>query len=570
MKVKGISRDFSRAWRSFSVRQRLTLYGFILISVVAIVTFWWQINEQYLVEVPASGGSWTEGIVGTPRFINPLLAITETDRDLTILIYSGLTRASSSNQFVPDLADSFTISEDKLIYTFKLKSDLEWHDGKPLTADDVIFTIEKAQDPLLKSPRRAAWEGVKATKIDNQTVQFTLKQPYNGFLENTTLGILPAHLWKKIPIETFSYDALNLDPIGSGPYKIKNIAQSNAGSVINYFDLVPFNKSALGKPYINHLRLRFYENDNALMSAYKRGDIDSLSAVSPDIVKPLVGNNTKVITAPLPRVFGIFFNPNQNKIFTRSEVRSALNQAVNKQEIIDKVLFGFGISLATPIPLAAIGQEDPATTSTSLDKARTILENKGWVKGSDGIYQKVIDGKETLRLSFTLATSDATELKAVAEQVEAAWKTLGAEVTIKVFEKGDLSQDVIRPRQYDAVLFGEVVGKNPDPYVFWHSSQRFDPGLNIANYANVAVDKILENLRSITDPTERLTAYEKINTLIAADNPAIFLYSPLFVYIVPTDINNLNLLPITIPADRFTTIAEWYISTDRVWKIFTK
>ncbi len=562
-----ISRGFSRVWRSFSVRERLVLYSLIIVSVLAILIFWWQINRQFLVEVPASGGSLAEGIVGAPRFINPLFAITETDRDLTALIYSGLTRASSSNQFIPDLAESFSVSEDNLTYTFKLKSGLKWPDGEPITADDVIFTVEKAQDPLLKSPRRAAWEGVSATKLDERTVEFTLKQPYNGFLENTTLGILPVHLWKQVPIETFSYDALNLEPIGSGPYQIKNTAKDDANSSIKYFDLAPFKNFALGKPYISHLRLHFYENENDLIAAYRRGEIDSVSAISPSLVKSLERDDVKVITAPLPRVFGVFFNPNQNKVFTYSEVRSALNQSLDKQAIIDSVLLGFGIPLDTPIPLATLGYTNQAAT-TNPSQAKTILEDKGWTKGADGVYQKTVN-KETIRLSFTLATSDAAELKAVAEQVASTWTKLGADVTVKVFEKGDLSQDVIRPRKYDAVLFGEVVGRNPDPYVFWHSSQRFDPGLNIANYANVAVDKSLENLRGLTNSAERLIAYQKVNDQIAADHPAIFLYAPLFVYLMPDDVSHVHLLPITIPADRFITIAEWYISTDKVWKIFT-
>jgi peptide/nickel transport system substrate-binding protein len=378
---------------------------------------------------------------------------------------------------------------------------------------------------------------------------------------------LPANLWKKVPIEDFSYDALNLAPMGSGPYQIKNTTKNNSNNNISYFDLAPFGKFALGKPYINRLRLRFYENDGDLISAYRRGEIDSLSAISPNLVKSLENDKTKVITAPLPRVFGVFFNPSQNKIFTYSEVRSALNQAVDKRAIINSVLFGFGIPLANPIPLATIGYPSDADTSTDLEQARLILENKGWSKDKDGIYEKTV-GQEVSRLSFTLATSDAPELKAVAEQVSSAWKKFGAEVTVKVFEKGDLSQDVIRPRKYDAVLFGEVVGRNPDPYVFWHSSQRFDPGLNIANYANVAVDKMLENLRSITDPAERLDTYQKINAQISADSPAIFLYTPLFVYLVPVNVNHINLLPIANPADRFITIAEWYISIDKVWPIF--
>ncbi len=571
MKVKAISREFSRAWRSFSVRQRLTLYGFLIVSVIAIAIFWWQINTNNLIKIPASGGSLTEGIIGSPRFINPLLATTDTDRDMTALIYSGLTRPGPNNEFIPDLAESFTVSEDNLIYTFQLKPNLSWHDGEPLTAEDIVFTITRAQDPLLKSSRRAAWEGVKVEKVDDLTVKFTLKQPYGGFLSNTTLGIMPAHLWKQIPVETFSYDALNLAPIGSGPYQIKNTAKNKTDNQIHYYDLAPFKKYALGKPFINRLRIRFYENENVMIAAYHRGEIENLNAISPNTIKSLVGPKTKIVTAPLPRVFGIFFNPNQNKIFTHSEVRRALNLAIDKDAIIKNVFHNFAIPVMHPVPLETIGYADTnqPTAEANLKEAMALLENKGWTKGTDGVYQTTIN-KETLRLSFTISTSDAEELKAVAEQTATTWRKLGAEVNIKVFEKGDLSQDIIRPRKYEAILFGEVIGHNPDPYVFWHSSQRFDPGLNIANYASVTVDKDLEKLRTTTDQEERLALYKKINEQIIADNPAIFIYSPLFVYLTSNKVQNPNLSTITMPADRFNTIYNWHIETERVWPIFKK
>lgn len=566
--MQALSRAINRAWQSFSVYQRLALYVLIIGAVISISIFWWQINNQYLVEVPASGGTLVEGIVGVPRFINPLLALSDTDRDLTNLIYSGLTRAGASGSFIPDLAESFDISDDGLTYTFKLKDDLEWSDGKPLTTDDIVFTIARAQDPILKSPRRAAWEGVKVEKVDEQTIKFILKQPYSGFLENTTLGILPAHLWKDVPLETFSFDELNLNPIGSGPYQIKKVAKNDSAGTISYFDLAPFSNFALGKANISHVKIRFYDNDDALLSAYRVGEIESLSAIAPETAKTLTNSDTQIITTPLPRVFGVFFNQSQNKIFAFSEVRQALNQAIDKPDLITTVLNGFGTPLDGPIPPEAIGDKTEVKSGSQKIKAETILENKGWKKGSDGIYQKTIN-KEVIKLAFTLTTSDAKELKAVAAYCETAWKKLGVDVTIKVFEKGDLSQDIIRPRKYDAVLFGEVIGRNPDPYVFWHSSQRFDPGLNIAMYASVSTDKILEQLRTTTTPEERETAYQQFSQNVTADHAAVFLYAPSFIYLLPTKIKNANLLTIATPSDRFNTIASWYISTDRVWKIFT-
>ncbi len=565
--TNSLFRGFRRAWQSFSVKQRLVLYAIIGLSVLAIAIFWWQVNERNLIEVPTNGGSLTEGVIGAPRFINPILAITDPDRDMTALVYSGLTRGNTDG-VEPDLAEKYEVSPDGLVYTFTLKPDLTWHDGKPLTADDVVFTIERAQDPLLKSPRRAAWEGVRVEKIDDRTVRFTLRQPYSGFLENTTLGIIPAHVWKGVSAETFSYDALNLNPIGSGPYQISKVARTDGEAIINYFDLAPFKNFALGRAYINHIRIRFYENEDALLAAYRRGEIESLNAIAGNAAKNLITSDTVIATAPLPRVFGIFFNPNQNKIFAYSEVREALNQSINKQAIIDQVLSGFGTAISQPLPPGSIGYNETAATSTELATAKVMLEDKGWKKNTNGIYEKAINKTETLHLAFTLATSDAPELKAVAEAARAAWAKLGVDVTIKVFEKGDLSQDVIRPRKYDAVLFGEVTGRHPDPYVFWHSSQRFDPGLNIAMYASVATDKILEAIRTEGDGAKLLDLYRQVNQNIAHDSPAIFLYSPSFIYLIPKTIHHVNLLPITIPADRFATIATWYIATDKVWKIF--
>jgi len=192
-----IESKLSSAISSLTFKEQLIFIFFVLLLIVSSFTLLWKVNETMLVKIPAKGGSFTEGVVGTPRFANPLFAVSDADRDVTTLVYSGLLRATEGGNLVPDLAKRFEISEDGLAYTFILKDDLVWHDGKPITADDIVFTVEKAQDPTLRSPKRASWDGVTVEKINDKEVRFTLLQPYTPFLENTTMGILPKHIWKR-------------------------------------------------------------------------------------------------------------------------------------------------------------------------------------------------------------------------------------------------------------------------------------------------------------------------------------------------------------------------------------
>lgn len=524
-------------------------------------------------EVPADGGSLTEGVIGIPRFINPLLAISEADRDMTILVYSGLMRATKSG-IIPDLAESYTVSDTGLIYTFTLRENIFFHDGSPITADDIEFTVLKAQDPALKSPKRANWEGVTVEKIDERQIRFTLKQPYAPFLENTTLGIIPKAIWKNADTEQFSFSEFNIRPIGSGPYEISDIKR-NASGIPEYYDLVPFKNFALGKAYIHDIRIRFYNNEDTLLGALRAGDVEAVNAITPEKAEGLSREGFLVSGAPLPRVFGVFFNQNQAPLFADKAVRTALSEAVPREDIVRDVLFGYGTPIGGPIPPGSrgFGGESPENTMTPEERvnaARAILERDGWKQDESGIYEKKKSKKETIRLSFSLSTSDVPELKSVAERLKTEWEKVGATVELKVFESGDLNQNVIRPRKYDAILFGEIVGRDSDLFAFWHSSQRNDPGLNIALYTNSVADKLLEEMRRTTDPEKRAAAYEKFRIEIAKDVPAVFLYAPEFVYVLPPKIKGAHIGTITVPAERFLNINTWYIDTDLVWKIFEK
>ena len=564
---------------SFSRLEMKIFISLIVVVFASFVTILFAINTIFSVDVPAKGGLLREGVIGAPRFINPLLAISDADRDLTMLVYSGLMRGTTAGGLITDLAENFSVSPDGLTYTFVLKPELTWHDGKPVSSDDVVFTITKAQDPVLRSPKRASWEGVAISKADKRTVVFTLQQPYSPFLENTTMGILPRHIWGEISSEQFGFSKYNEEPIGSGPYTIKTIKKDSSGVPIKY-ELAPFGQFSLKKAHIEKLELYFFSNEDALLNAFRSGNIDAINSISPRLASEIKNRDKQVKTFTLPRVFGVFFNQNQNEIFTNSAIRKALAMSIDKNRIVNDVLYGYGTAIESPLPPGNLGYFNPINKEVrikegdnpheKIEEAKKILEDAGWkINAETGIREKKI-GKKITILEFSLTTSDTEELENAASIVVETWKELGANVTLKTFNAGDLNQNIIRPRKYDALFFGEIIGRESDPLPFWHSSQRNDPGLNIALYTNIAVDNLLEKGRQTLDSRERAEIYKKFQEEITKDMPAIFVYSPDSLYVLPKKVHNVKTGTITVPSERFLDISNWFIETDRVWRFFVK
>ncbi len=556
---------------SLSPAERLLAGIFAVLLVVSAMSLLYKVNALLLTEIPAPGGALQEGVIGSPRFVNPLLSLSDADRDLASLIYSGLLKATPEGKLVPDLADRHDISDDGLSYTFRIRESAEFHDGTQVTPDDVLFTVQKAQDPALKSPKRASWEGVTVEKAGEREVRFTLKQPYAPFLENATLGILPKALWKDADAEQFPFSPLNVEAVGSGPYKVGEIERNKSG-IPSRIELVPFKKYALGRPYIDRITMRFYQNENDLLDGFSRGEIESMNTIAPKVAKGLEAKGYRVERTPLPRVFAVFFNQNQAPLLAEKAVRQALQLATDKDAIVEDVLFGYGVPIEDPIPPLLLPQEaDRATTTEArLAEAMALLDKAKWMQNPETGMRERTKGKETQKLSFSLLTSDVPELRESAELLKTMWARIGVNVRVQIFESGDLNQNIIRPRKFDALLFGEIIGRDLDLFAFWHSSQRNDPGLNVAMYTNTKVDKLLEEARRATDAEKRLADYMSAIDSIRADAPAVFLYSPEFIYILPKKIQGLALRRTTTPSERFLDIHEWYTNTEKVWSIFVK
>lgn len=564
-------RAIERAVRRFTLAEKAVFYFLTGLFIFAGVALLWRVNNAFLVDVPLRGGTLTEGVIGNPRFINPVLAISEADKNLSSLVYSGLVRIGRNGQMVNDLAESVNLSSDGLVYTARLRPDVVFHDGTEVTADDVVFTLQKILDPGLKSPLFGDFAGVSVAKADERTVTLTLKKPYAPFINNLSVGILPKHIWSSVTDDEFYFSQWNVIPVGSGPYKVDTVTR-DSGGIPNYYDLTPFGKGSDEAPYIEHYVFKFLPSETALVDAYNSGDIQSLSGISPSEAVTLRENGAHILSAPLPRIFGVFFNQNSNKVLLEKTVRRALDLAAPKKEIIDKVLDGYGTPLSGPLPpelFASIDDIAPDMSAGERMKAASeLLAKDGWTKNANGVLEKK-SKKDTLILSFNLSTSDNAELRAVAQMLTDAWRELGADVRVSIYEQGDLNQNVIRPRRYDALLFGEVVGRDADVFPFWHSSERNDPGLNIALYVNNAVDKLLEAARSQSDPSKREALYKSFDQSVKADVPAVFLYSPSFLYIVPEGVRGITLGELGTPQDRFANVYSWYIETNSVWNIFT-
>lgn len=512
--------------------------------------------------VPEQGGEYTEGIASQPRYINPILSQTsEADADLVQLIYSGLFGYDASGRLAKRLAQEYGVSEDGRTYTVSLVPGAKWHDGQEVTADDVLFTVRLIQDPAYKSPLRSNWLSVEAAAIDRYTLTFTLKKPYFGFLESLTVGILPKHIWENIAPENFLLADYNMAPIGSGPYRFYDSEKDSNGNMLSY-ELRAWSEHFAGAPYIGKVVLHFYPDEASLIDAYKRKEVLGISSIMPENLPELeMRKSTRVYEVNIPRIFGVFFNPTKNAALAYDEVRQALAFAADRQTIIDEVLRGKGQSAQSAfLPFMTGYASDLPLPAFDLGKADEILDQAGWQRGDDGVR-----AKNGTVLEFELATPDWPELARTAEILKSQWEQSGARVTVSVLGAADLQQNVIRPREYQALLFGEAAMLDSDPYSFWHSSQR-EEGLNLAMFDDKNADDTLAALREEQDGDKRREQHRAFQEILLRENPAVFLYSPSYLYVVNSAVKGIDLKSIDAPDCRLSNIKDWYIDTKRVRK----
>ncbi|MEO8065462.1 MAG: ABC transporter substrate-binding protein [Candidatus Doudnabacteria bacterium] len=518
---------------------------------------------------PRSGGELVEGLVGEPQFINPVLSETSgVDMDISRLVYGQLLKFDDQEKLTPDLAAALPqISQDQKTYTLNLKPNLKWQDGHALNADDILFTIQTIQNGDYQSPLRPNWARVKVAKVDDLTLTFVLHEVSASFASNFALGILPKHVWAGISAQNFRLTDYNLKPVGSGPFAVSEIKKTSDGT-IKSVSLRANDKYYQGRPYLNQITFKFYDGYDSLIGAYQAKDIQSLGVVPFD-QKAFLGTSDrmKANRINLPQYQAVFFNLPKNSTLNEKAVRQALWLATDRGSIIKDVYLGNAAPAYGPILEGSLGYNPSIAKSahTNLEEAAGILNKAGWILDpATNIRYKnsakggsASGGKKTLE--FSLATTSNLVINVKAAQIlQNQWAAIGVKVNLIIVNSYDLESQYIRPRAFDALLFSENVGADPDPFPFWHSSQSRDPGLNLSGFTNAEADKLLTEARQTSDPSIRTRDYLRFQEIINDQLPALFLVRSLYIYNVPKNLQGINLTDIIHPSERFLDVNRWY------------
>jgi ABC-type transport system substrate-binding protein len=532
----------------------------VLITLISFGVSARNFFENYTAVVPSSGGKYVEGIIGQPKFINPLYATSSTDRALVNLIYAGLYKYDSEGKVEPDLAESFPeISEDKKVYTIKLR-DAQWHNGLAVTSSDVVYTIRTLQNPEYNSPKSADWLSTTVTAIDEKTVQFTLSAPSGPFLNNLTLPIISETIWSKLSPEEFIQSQGNIQPIGNGPYQVTKVSQLTDGSVQS-ISLKAFHNFHPHPSYIENVEIKFFNDSESLLKAL-HGNLISGFGFNQFENRVPVWQSAKDLTIhqiPLPQYQALFFNTTV-KSLGDIRVRQALNMATDKSAILRTVFDNQGLLIESPILAQQVSNLPEPSSKVNLDEAKLLLEKAGWFYPEGGSVRQ----KGNQQLKYRLATNENWINLRAAEMIIEQWRELGVEVELVTMPTRELNEQIIQPRAYDMLLFVHKLGADPDPFAFWHSSQTKAPGLNLSSYANNAIDALISEARATTDKAIRDQKYIELHNIMKQDLPAIFLVQSVYTYALHNDIKGFTVKNMPDETVRFYDLRNWYTETKRV------
>ncbi len=588
----------------------------VVLTLIATLGFF---LYTHIETVPKQGGDYTEAILGQPKFVNPVFASTnDIDLDLTSLVYSGLFRYDLENGLQPDLAKEYTLSDDKKTYEIKLREDVKWSDGEPFTARDVLYTFETIQNPDVGSPLIVSFQGVKIEQTDEHTIRFTLNEPFSPFLSSLTVGILPEHVWGEITPNGMKLAKNNLHTIGTGPWKFSKLIKDDSGNIQSYV-LVKNENYYNQKPYIERLTFKVFNDYAQAVDALKGQSIDAISFVPRNLQEKITGKSIAAYDIRLQQYTALFFNQDQQALLKSEDLRKALAEGIDKTKIINEALSGAARSIDSPILPGSLGyKEDVKKITLNYEDANTLLDKKwsriqpeeyfklrqekllkkyddeikqiqetasstpevvsstldrinkeiqdtirGEMSKEQAFYRKDKDGNI---LTLNLTTAETPEYQKIAELISLMWRKLGVQTTITTVAPRLINREVLRTRNYDILLYGEVLGHDADPYPFWHSSQTDYPGLNLAGFVNRNADKILEDARTEADSAARGKLYEKFQTIIIDELPAIFLYTPDHTFAANKRIKGINIGGISSPPERYNSLSSWYVKTTWDWK----
>jgi peptide/nickel transport system substrate-binding protein len=510
--------------------------------------------------VPTFGGTYVEGVISSAQFLNPVLAATRVDEDVVRLVFSGLSRFRSDGSIQGDLAKSYSTSEDGKIWTFEIREDALWHDGKPVVSDDVVYTVALLQDRAYVGQYSDAFRGVRVERVEDRVVRFVLPDSYGPFAASTTVPLLPSHLLARVDYAALPRVAFNRSPIGSGPFRVVEVDARQ--TVLARNDSFYRTRPDRTRPYLDRLVLRSYPDTAEALTALGRGEIDGVGGLSTADAERARGlKNVTLYSFGTNDFTALFLNVRPEKATFRDRVvRQAIAKAIDRGRVLQLAADGRGAVAEEFVPPASWAYIRDITRHTrSHEEAKAMLDEADW-KDHDG---DGVRDRFGVPLSFAITTSSEPARVSAALQISDDLAAIGMRVELKAMPFSELIESASRERAYDALLIGISVSGDPDPYSFFHSSEVKAPGNNFSGYSTLAMDRSLEAARRTTDQSKRRELYTSVFQAIATEVPVVFLYFSDYLYAQARMVQGLKIAPITDPRERFWNAEDWYVRTAR-------
>lgn len=608
-------RQFCYIRRFLSPIEKMIMGLAIFTALASLTALLIVIAPKYLEPHPRSGGEYSEALIGQPKLINPIFSsANDVDEDISSLLYAKLFKIGKDQKIIPELAAQLTISEDRKIYTIKLREDAFWTDGEKIDADDVAYTFEMIQNPEVQSPLYSAFNGVIIEKIGPFEIQLTLKEPFAPFAGNLALGILPEHIFSSIAPANLRLAKENLQPkVTSGSWKFAKLNKNEGG--IETYSLERNDRYFGQLPFIKKITFKFYQDFIPAADDLKVRSYMGLAFMPKNISESYGGKNFESYRLRLPQYTALFFNKNANALIKDKKIRQILTQALDKNIIMKAALGDNGEIINAPILSGFIGYNpEVEKTEYNSEEAAANLD-PSWNRIEPDEYfsiqsKKIYDEKEpellnhpdyennssTLKeslqkeaedtarlsmrpdqmyyrkntkneiLSITITTADTPEYQTAAESIALMWRSIGIQTNIVIIPGKNISREILKGRKYEVLLFSEIIGHDPDPFPFWHSSQTEYPGLNLSVFSDRTADGLLESGRSATSSEARAEIYHKFQDILIKDYAAVFLYAPTYDYLIDKQVKGVEIGQIFAPADRFNHLNKWYLKNKWIKK----
>ncbi len=541
-----------------SIRWQLMLAIVCLGLVLSLLSYQVQSEGICTTRVPASGGSLAEGVVGAPRYLNPLLSDgNPVDQEIASLIFDGLTRYDDDGQLAPALAQEWQVSEDGQTVTFRLREDVFWHDGQPLTAADVVFSYGLLQNEAFPAPAplRTLWQSVAINQLGDGTVAFTLPEPYSPFLDATTRGLIPHHLFEDVPVSQVAEHSFNLSPVGTGPFMV---APGENWQRSGRLSLVPNPRLWVHGVSLDSIDLRFYPDLAALVAAFEAGEIQAVNSV-PATAFLKIARNTEahLYTTTRARYTQLLFNVSEtgHPALQQREVRQALGFALDRKALVDSALQGQGVPLDGPYTPDSWAYNPTALTIYAHQplSATQLLDGAGWTlaEGSD------LRQSQGQPLVVRLLLVEEPVQRAIAAALAAQWANVGVRLELEAVTLERYGA-ALSERAFEAALVEIVAQNDPDVYDFWGQAPIVS-GHNYAGWNNRRASEALEQARQTWDAAQRRAYYDVFQQIFSSAAPALTLFQHVYTYAVSAEVQNVDIGRIDHPRDRYASMDDWFL-----------